>query len=101
MPGDIMLDHSNVHGSDGERSVGTSALRREDFRLLTGRGRYLADVSLPRMLVAVFVRSDHPDAHVHGIDVSSAAEVRGVEAIFTAKDLPRATLWLSKHPNLK
>jgi CO/xanthine dehydrogenase Mo-binding subunit len=96
-----MVYHSTVHGPGADRAVGRSALRREDLRLLTGRGQYLADVSLPRMLVAVFIRSDLPDAHVRGIDFSSALGVPGVEAIYTANDLPRATLWLSKHPNLK
>jgi len=97
----VMVDHSKVPNSGTERSVGTSPLRREDPRFLTGRGRYLADVSLPRMSIAAFIRSDLPDAHVRGIDIRSALGVPGVEAILTANDLPRATLWLSKHPNMK
>jgi aerobic carbon-monoxide dehydrogenase large subunit len=37
--------------------VGRSASRREDQRLLTGRGQFIADLKLPQMLHAVFVRS--------------------------------------------
>ena len=37
--------------------VGRSLLRREDRRLLTGRGQFIADLELPRMLHAAFIRS--------------------------------------------
>ena len=40
------------------RLVGQSIARREDPRLLAGRGRYVADITVPGMLHAAFVRSD-------------------------------------------
>ena len=40
--------------------VGRSLLRREDRRLLTGRGQFIADLELPRMLHAAFIRSHSP-----------------------------------------
>ena len=46
-----------AHASAG-RYVGQAVLRKEDPRLLTGRGRYNDDVTLPGMLHAHFVRSD-------------------------------------------
>lgn len=87
-------------GSTG-RSIGSSELRREDRRLLTGRGRYLADISLPRMLEAAFVRSAQPHARLGKIDRQSALKLAGVEAVLTAHDLPRASLWYGRHPKLK
>lgn len=61
----------------------------------------MADVSLPRVLEAAFLRSSHPHARLGRIDGQSAKRVAGVEAILTANDLPRATLWYARHPKLK
>ena len=49
--------------------VGRSVLRREDRRLLTGRGQFIADLDLPRMLHAVFVRSPVAHARIKGVDL--------------------------------
>jgi CO/xanthine dehydrogenase Mo-binding subunit len=87
-------------GSTG-RSIGTSELRREDLRLLTGRGRYLADISLPRLLEATFLRSPHPHAVLGRIDSHAAQNVAGVDKVLTANDIPRASLWFQRHPRLK
>ena len=43
-----------------ERFTGTSVRRKEDPRILTGRGNYVADVELPRMLHTTFLRSPSP-----------------------------------------
>jgi carbon-monoxide dehydrogenase large subunit len=64
-----------------------SIRRREDPRLLTGRGRYAADEIRPDMLVAELVRSPYAHARVTGIDISAAADVPGVIAVFTNADL--------------
>ena len=42
-----------------KRYIGKKAKRVEDFRLLTGRARYLDDIKLPGMLHAVFIRSPY------------------------------------------
>ena len=55
--------------------------------MLTGRGRYLADISLPGMLQAAFVRSPFPHAAINGIDTTEARKVPGVVAVLTADDL--------------
>ena len=52
--------------------------RREDRRLLTGRGQYIADFELPHMLHAVLVRSEVAHARIKSIDVSRAAAAPGV-----------------------
>ena len=61
-------------------------LRKEDPRLLTGRGRYTDDVTLPGMLHAHFLRSDVARAKFR-IDVSAARDAEGVVAVFTGADL--------------
>ena len=52
--------------------LGRSLLRREDRRLLTGRGQFIADLELPRMLHAAFVRSPLAHACIHAVDLSAA-----------------------------
>ena len=78
------------------RFIGARVQRVEDPRLLTGRGRYVDDIRLPRMLHATFVRSPYAHARVLSIDTTSAAAVPGVAGIFTAADLNGETtgpLW--------
>jgi carbon-monoxide dehydrogenase large subunit len=67
--------------------AGTRVRRLEDARLLTGKGSYVDDISLPGMLHAAFVRSPFPRAAIRGIDPSPALAVPGVRAVFTAADL--------------
>ncbi len=64
-----------------------SVRRREDVRLLTGKGNYSADPHPPGMLEAVLVRSPHAHATIGGIDVAAARAMPGVVAVFTAADL--------------
>jgi aerobic carbon-monoxide dehydrogenase large subunit len=69
--------------------VGRSILRREDQRLLTGRGQFIADLELPHMLHAVFVRSPVAHARITAIDVSRAAAAPGVAHVLTGPELAR------------
>ncbi len=69
------------------RYAGTRVPRVEDARLLTGRGTYVDDVSLPGMLHAAFVRSPLARGRIAGIDAEAARALRGVRAVFTASDL--------------
>ncbi len=62
------------------------AARKEDLRLLTGRGRYVADRVLPGEAHAVVVRSPHAHARILRIDTSAAAAAPGVLAIIAADD---------------
>lgn len=67
--------------------LGQPLTRREDRRLLTGRGRY-ADNTAPAGATAVlFVRSPHAHARIAGIDRTAALASPGVAAIYTADDL--------------
>src|SRR5271166_5723234 len=62
----------------GHPYVGRSLLRREDRRLLTGQGQFIADLVLPGMLHAVLVRSPVAHARIRSVDLSRAAVAPGV-----------------------
>jgi carbon-monoxide dehydrogenase large subunit len=66
--------------------VGAAVLRKEDGRLLTGRGRYVSDMVLPRMVHAVFVRSPWASAEVTGVDGTAAGARPGVVAVVDGSD---------------
>jgi aerobic carbon-monoxide dehydrogenase large subunit len=73
----------------GSPYVGRSLSRREDHRLLTGQGQFIADLVLPRMLHAVLVRSPVAHAHIRSVDLSSAAAAPGVLCALNGADLLR------------
>jgi carbon-monoxide dehydrogenase large subunit len=58
--------------------------RREDDRLLTGRGRYTADWNLPGQLYGCFLRSDR--AHAEILSLKTPVGFPGVQAILTGED---------------
>ena len=67
--------------------IGARIPRRELKRLLSGRGRYIDDIKLPRMLHACFVRSPHPHARIVSMNIEAARQAPGVAAVFTAADI--------------
>src|SRR5438874_13607924 len=69
--------------------IGRSLLRREDRRLLTGEGQFVADIVLPRMLHAVFVRSPLAHARIRAVELSRAAAMPGVVLALSGPDLMR------------
>ena len=69
------------------RLVGQRVKRVEDPRLLTGRGEYVDDVHLPRMLHVALLRSSVAHARIVGIDTAAAAALPGVHLVVTADDL--------------
>lgn len=71
----------------GKFGLGQPVPRTEDPRLLTGRGRYVADVSLPGQAVALLLRSPHAHADINGIDTRDAAAAPGVLAVYTGADI--------------
>jgi carbon-monoxide dehydrogenase large subunit len=66
--------------------------RKEDHRLVTGRGRYSDDVSLPGQAYACMVRSPHAHARIVRIDASGAEKLPGVIAVLTGHDALAAGL---------
>jgi carbon-monoxide dehydrogenase large subunit len=76
-------------------SLGLSMKRKEDPRLIQGRGRYLDDIVLPNMLYLALVHSPYPHARILKIDKSAALAVPGVKAVLTGEDLVAANLgWI-------
>ncbi|MEU4669285.1 xanthine dehydrogenase family protein molybdopterin-binding subunit [Amycolatopsis sp. NPDC023774] len=55
-------------------AVGKVVRRKEDARLITGRGRYVSDLQLPRMRHVAFLRSPFGHARITGLDASAARE---------------------------
>ncbi|MHA0286851.1 xanthine dehydrogenase family protein molybdopterin-binding subunit [Mycobacterium sp. C3-094] len=66
--------------------IGDSVRRREDDRMLGGKGRFLADRAAGAQHV-VFVRSNQAHARITGVDVAAAAAMPGVHGVFLAADL--------------
>lgn len=75
-----------MSGVPEEGRIGSPARRIEDPRLLTGRGRYVADLTAPHLAHAAFLRSTVPHARIT-VDASAARTAPGVVAVFTAADL--------------
>ena len=65
---------------------GQPVTRVEDPRFLTGRARYVDDVTLPRQAYAQIVRSPHAHARIAAIDGADAGKVPGVLAVLTGRD---------------
>jgi aerobic carbon-monoxide dehydrogenase large subunit len=68
------------------QGVGQPVRRKEDFRLLTGRGHFVDDLHPAGMAHAVLVRSPHAHARILAIDVVAARTAPGVLAILTGVD---------------
>lgn len=66
--------------------IGQSPLRKEDLRLLTGRGQYADDTSEDGQAWAYMVTSVHAHADIRGIDVSAARAAPGVIDVLTGAD---------------
>jgi carbon-monoxide dehydrogenase large subunit len=67
--------------------VGQALRRKEDPRMITGRGRYVDDVVMPGMLYMAIVRSTEAHARIVSIDTESAKAAPGVHGVFTAEDV--------------
>jgi carbon-monoxide dehydrogenase large subunit len=67
--------------------VGSRIKRREDPRLIMGRGTYVDDVQLPRMTYAAILRSPYAHARIRSINVDKAKALPGIVAVMTGADL--------------
>ena len=72
----------NLSG-DITNGIGQPVRRKEDFRLLTGRGSFADDVHLSGLAHAVIVRSPHAHAHIASIHKAAALASPGVLAVLT------------------
>ena len=69
--------------------VGERVKRREDPRLIQGRGTYVDDIKLTGMRHMVFRRSDIAHGKIKSIDTKAAAAMEGVEAVYTGADIAK------------
>lgn len=79
--------HPHAHTTAAGTGIGQPVLRKEDLRLLTGRGRYSDDLSLPGQAVGFVLRSPHAHADIVSIDTAAARSAPGVIAVLTGADL--------------
>jgi carbon-monoxide dehydrogenase large subunit len=73
--------------TNGRGWVGQAIRRKEDPPLITGRGTYTDDLSLPGMLYAAIIRSPEAHARIVSIDTEAARQRPGVHAVLTGEDL--------------
>lgn len=67
--------------------VGQPLRRREDFKFITGKGRYTDDMKAPGMLHMAVLRSPHAHAVIKHIDLSAAQASPGVRLVLSGADL--------------
>jgi aerobic carbon-monoxide dehydrogenase large subunit len=82
-------------------TIGSALPRKEDYRLVTGQGRYLDDIAVPGCLHAHFVRSPHPHARIVAIDCEAARAAEGVVAVATGRELAEWTTPLRMAPPIE
>jgi aerobic carbon-monoxide dehydrogenase large subunit len=82
--------------------IGRSVPRPNLARLTAGRGQYVSDVVLPRMVHVAFVRSPHAHASIKAIDTAPAKNAPGVVAVVTGAELAKViTPWVGVLTHLK
>ena len=82
--------------------IGKTVPRPNAGRLVQGRGKYVDDITLPRMVHVAFVRSPFAHARILGIDAKEAKSVKGVLRVFTGADLAEiCTPWVAVLAHLK
>jgi carbon-monoxide dehydrogenase large subunit len=82
--------------------IGRSVPRPNLARLTAGRGQYVTDVVLPRMVHVAFVRSPHAHARIAKLDTAAARKAAGVVAVVTGADLAEIiTPWVGVLTHLK
>ena len=82
------LARDDIPTLDAPGGIGTSALKYEGHELAVGRRPYVDDMMPEGCLHGALRLADHARADVLGIDTSGALELDGVEAIYTAADVP-------------
>jgi carbon-monoxide dehydrogenase large subunit len=89
-----------------EMVLGSRIMRKEDARLVAGRGQYTDDIRLPGMLHAAILRSPHAHARIKKVNIKAAQDMPGVVKVYTGADLrgklaPIPTAWIPPQSELK
>src|SRR3989304_5299517 len=77
--------------------IGMRVKRREDARLLVGKGQYIGDLTVPGMAHAALLRSPHAHARIKTIDFGEALKLPGILAIVTGAELKANTGPMASH----
>src|ERR1700724_1647324 len=80
------MDDKTSPDETGYRFIGKPMPRKEDARLITGKGRFTDDFNRDGQAFAVMVRSPYPHARIVAIDVAAAKAMPGVLGVFTGAD---------------
>jgi carbon-monoxide dehydrogenase large subunit len=80
-------DRDDAHHPPNHSGIGSPVRRKEDLRLVAGKGCYSDDVNLPDQAYAVMVRSPHAHARIGAIDTTAARALPGVLAVLTGRDI--------------
>src|ERR1700733_4748215 len=80
------MDDKTRPDETGYRFIGKPMPRKEDARLITGKGQFTDDFSLDGQTYAVMVRSPYPHARIVAIDAAAAKKMPGVLGVFTGAD---------------
>lgn len=78
---------ANAPDTGSGRYIGQRVPRKEDPRLLTGRGQFVDDIKVAGMLQVAFTRSPIARGNIISIDTGVALDIPGVHAIYTQQDL--------------
>ncbi|MDP3668107.1 MAG: xanthine dehydrogenase family protein molybdopterin-binding subunit, partial [Telluria sp.] len=71
------------------KAIGKPLQRKEDLRLITGKGQFTDDFTLPGQVWAVMVRSPYPHARIESVDSQAALAMPGVLAVYSGADCLR------------
>ena len=78
--------------------IGEAHPRLGGERFVRGSGRFVEDVSVPGMLHGAVLRSPHAHARLVSIDAKRARDFPGVQAVFTAADVPASAIIPNQPP---
>ena len=81
-----MNEHKKFPAGTAFGSIGHPIRRKEDARLLTGKGRFTDDFALDGQTYAAMVRSPHPHARIVRVETAAAKAMPGVLGVFTGAD---------------
>jgi CO/xanthine dehydrogenase Mo-binding subunit len=89
-------------GGEEKKWVGQALPRKEEDRLLRGRGRFADDIKLRDMAYLRFVRSPYAHARIISINTSAAEALGGVVCTLTGKEIvPQTQPFIEIGPDSK
>jgi CO/xanthine dehydrogenase Mo-binding subunit len=82
---------SRTKNEGAKNWVGQALPRKEENRLLRGRGKFADDIKLREMLYLKFVRSPYAHAKIVSVDMSAAENLAGVICVLTGAEIAAQT----------